>query len=141
MHALRTRPAGRVDQLVGGEVALGRRRRPDQDRLIADSGVESPGVGLRIHGDRAHAEPCRRTRNTNRDLATIGDQDRREHGYAISSGRRRIYVAGRFPGEPVENRPCTAVPRVEPPGPAFFFFNDTATTEIYTLSLHDALPI
>src|SRR2546422_7574763 len=28
-------------------------------------------------------------------------------------------------------------PRVD----CFFFFNDTATTEIYTLSLHDALPI
>src|SRR2546430_7484855 len=27
------------------------------------------------------------------------------------------------------------------PFPPFFFFNDTATTEIYTLSLHDALPI
>src|ERR1022692_4240332 len=26
-------------------------------------------------------------------------------------------------------------------GPLLFFFNDTATTEIYTLSLHDALPI
>src|SRR2546430_9274864 len=26
-------------------------------------------------------------------------------------------------------------------GCGFFFFNDTATTEIYTLSLHDALPI
>src|SRR5256885_9542576 len=26
-------------------------------------------------------------------------------------------------------------------GRFFFFFNDTATTEIYTLSLHDALPI
>src|SRR3712207_8412964 len=26
-------------------------------------------------------------------------------------------------------------------GVHFFFFNDTATTEIYTLSLHDALPI
>src|SRR6266511_6252426 len=26
-------------------------------------------------------------------------------------------------------------------GPCVFFFNDTATTEIYTLSLHDALPI
>ena len=26
-------------------------------------------------------------------------------------------------------------------GCVFFFFNDTATTEIYTLSLHDALPI
>src|SRR5258708_9122062 len=28
-----------------------------------------------------------------------------------------------------------------PPTFLFFFFNDTATTEIYTLSLHDALPI
>src|ERR1044071_8767458 len=28
-----------------------------------------------------------------------------------------------------------------PNGWVFFFFNDTATTEIYTLSLHDALPI
>src|SRR5256885_2643236 len=27
------------------------------------------------------------------------------------------------------------------PPSLFFFFNDTATTEIYTLSLHDALPI
>src|SRR5258708_20229882 len=27
------------------------------------------------------------------------------------------------------------------PSSVFFFFNDTATTEIYTLSLHDALPI
>src|SRR2546422_5470389 len=28
-----------------------------------------------------------------------------------------------------------------PTNSIFFFFNDTATTEIYTLSLHDALPI
>src|SRR2546422_10719399 len=28
-----------------------------------------------------------------------------------------------------------------PPLTSLFFFNDTATTEIYTLSLHDALPI
>src|SRR5260221_9813007 len=34
---------------------------------------------------------------------------------------------------PLRNRP--------PPSFFFFFFNDTATTEIYTLSLHDALPI
>src|SRR5438309_6031216 len=31
---------------------------------------------------------------------------------------------------------CTCAPPM-----LFFFFNDTATTEIYTLSLHDALPI
>src|SRR2546427_9621067 len=30
---------------------------------------------------------------------------------------------------------------MSPPTSLFFFFNDTATTEIYTLSLHDALPI
>src|SRR2546429_1756502 len=29
----------------------------------------------------------------------------------------------------------------DPSAHFFFFFNDTATTEIYTLSLHDALPI
>src|SRR6266581_1190971 len=34
--------------------------------------------------------------------------------------------------------PLTTVPLVLP---LFFFFKDTATTEIYTLSLHDALPI
>src|SRR5260221_7996717 len=31
--------------------------------------------------------------------------------------------------------------RLRPIRRCFFFFNDTATTEIYTLSLHDALPI
>src|SRR5579862_3257746 len=36
----------------------------------------------------------------------------------------------------------TLIPLYRPPvTPFFFFFNDTATTEIYTLSLHDALPI
>src|SRR2546429_6996998 len=36
-----------------------------------------------------------------------------------------------------------SVPHPQPPQHLsfFFFFNDTATTEIYTLSLHDALPI
>src|ERR1039458_7387093 len=48
---------------------------------------------------------------------------------------------------------CGRAPGPSPPSPvrapmhiyniecSFFFFNDTATTEIYTLSLHDALPI
>src|SRR2546427_3504 len=38
--------------------------------------------------------------------------------------------------------PLVIVFRFHPTTPAVsFFFNDTATTEIYTLSLHDALPI
>src|SRR5256885_10621876 len=39
---------------------------------------------------------------------------------------------------------CLFVQQQHPSSPIsflFFFFNDTATTEIYTLSLHDALPI
>src|SRR5256885_6500362 len=36
---------------------------------------------------------------------------------------------------------CALVRRVRGHFFHFFFFNDTATTEIYTLSLHDALPI
>src|SRR2546426_12686125 len=35
----------------------------------------------------------------------------------------------------------TYIPKTSAFTLAFFFFNDTATTEIYTLSLHDALPI
>src|ERR1022692_766480 len=38
----------------------------------------------------------------------------------------------------IRRKPSRAVTRCIP---SFFFFNDTATTEIYTLSLHDALPI
>src|SRR6478735_4845632 len=47
----------------------------------------------------------------------------------------------------VSARPTVARRNPLPPGPPgrrrslSFFFNDTATTEIYTLSLHDALPI
>src|SRR2546428_6950253 len=37
--------------------------------------------------------------------------------------------------------PCTILCTLRCPSFSFFFFNDTATTEIYTLSLHDALPI
>src|SRR6266536_1720871 len=45
---------------------------------------------------------------------------------ALSSKRRAHIVDGRLPLSTIQS---------------FFFFNDTATTEIYTLSLHDALPI
>src|SRR5256885_9892492 len=34
-----------------------------------------------------------------------------------------------------------SLPKLQNHTSPFFFFNDTATTEIYTLSLHDALPI
>src|SRR2546422_11754456 len=36
---------------------------------------------------------------------------------------------------------CVFLDTIAPHSSLCFFFNDTATTEIYTLSLHDALPI
>src|SRR5437588_3910106 len=42
---------------------------------------------------------------------------------------------------PVPRTVCTVHTRLSAASFLFFFFNDTATTEIYTLSLHDALPI
>src|SRR5256886_14956752 len=44
------------------------------------------------------------------------------------------------PLQPISPR-NTSGKSTTPLGLYFFFFNDTATTEIYTLSLHDALPI
>src|SRR5215813_15406968 len=51
------------------------------------------------------------------------------------SGRRERVHKGL--GKPPRSRFPTAPTRL----PLFFFFNDPATPEIYTLSLHDALPI
>src|SRR3712207_2158753 len=52
--------------------------------------------------------------------------------------------AGRIPTGPLAHPPLEPVPRLSfklDDVDVGFFFNDTATTEIYTLSLHDALPI
>src|SRR5206468_10385088 len=44
--------------------------------------------------------------------------------------------------QPITPRPCRPIPvPTHSTRSIFFFFNDTAPTEIYTLSLHDALPI
>src|SRR5215510_2783480 len=55
-------------------------------------------------------------------------EERPQFGRWYEAGSRRLFRAALRP-----RRLVTA--------PALFFFNDTATTEIYTLSLHDALPI
>src|SRR2546422_9964185 len=47
----------------------------------------------------------------------------------------------RCPSESRRRDTCTSTVRRKSSISLFFFFNDTATTEIYTLSLHDALPI
>src|SRR5476649_1028925 len=51
--------------------------------------------------------------------------------------QRVVHIIWRCTGELVCRMGCAGRMAEQ----SFFFFNDTATTEIYTLSLHDALPI
>src|SRR5260370_35904145 len=51
------------------------------------------------------------------------------------------FLTVRVPPLRSAHQPLCFACRCLQPASVFFFFNDTATTEIYTLSLHDALPI
>src|SRR4029078_11779725 len=59
-------------------------------------------------------------------------------GASIHSSERYTRRSLRFGLETLLSFPLSLPPRSRV---SVFFFNDTATTEIYTLSLHDALPI
>src|ERR1039457_3725080 len=63
--------------------------------------------------------------------------EKKKHDRATSQGQEKESGGGRV--HPAFNRQCHKLLDVYER--FFFFFNDTATTEIYTLSLHDALPI
>src|SRR3989337_2415182 len=85
------------------------------------------------HGSISYAVFCLK-KKINRHLKT--------HHHITTHQHARLHSPCRRPPRPVH--PVWA--GVRPYAPCcrrtfFFFFNDTATTEIYTLSLHDALPI
>src|ERR1039458_6583269 len=58
-----------------------------------------------------------------------------QHARALCCCGHPVFMPG---GDVSNGKVRVPYPRVIEP---IFFFNDTATTEIYTLSLHDALPI
>src|SRR5215211_2123535 len=102
------------------------RRWPRYDRVAGDA------ISI---GDGGHGSGDRKSTRLNSSHTVIS--------YAVfclkkktePEGRRHLYIS------------APPLPRVVPRPPApraysvLFCFNDTATTEIYTLSLHDALPI
>src|SRR5476649_2708236 len=110
--------------------------RPWVDRLPDTRPTKSPLGGgrseehtseLQSHSDLV----CRLLLEKKKERKLIEEVDEREKT-KIRSERLRYYgltAAGCKMG------------RAEARKMAYFFFNDTATTEIYTLSLHDALPI
>src|SRR5690242_19897418 len=92
---------------------------------------------LRAPGRPARARPCRAARAQACRQRTVcraarRRPDRRTRRAAVADARR----AGRAQCQC--GRAARGGPGIRSP---LFFFNDTATTEIYTLSLHDALPI
>ena len=89
MDGLDVRDLGSRDQRRDVEVALGARRLADADRLVSESQMQRIAVRLGVDRNGLDAEVLARAQNAQRDLATIGDEDAREHG-GLSESRRGV---------------------------------------------------
>jgi hypothetical protein len=72
-------PLDDAEDLVRGEVALGRRLSAQCVRLVRQPDVQAVAVEVGVDGDAADAEVATRPDDPDRDLAPVGDQDLREH--------------------------------------------------------------
>ena len=79
MHRLALRRLGGRDDARDAQVALGRRRRPDADRLVGEADVQRVAVGGRVHRDGLDPELVERADHAHRDLAPVRDEDAGEH--------------------------------------------------------------
>src|SRR5258706_412899 len=88
--------------------------------------------------------PCKhkqRHRHSQHQRRDHEQQSPRGHPPPTTQSRHQLLGLHRH-AQPAHGRGLRYFPRQQPPRSLpLFFFNDTATTEIYTLSLHDALPI
>src|SRR5262249_39276818 len=79
MHGLRAGRLRGLDDALGAQVTLLRRRRPDVHGLVAGLHVLRVGVGVGVHGDGADTELARGRGHATGDLAAIGNQNLLEH--------------------------------------------------------------
>ena len=68
-----------LDDLRDRQVALGRRRRPQQVRLVGVPDVRGVAVRLRVHGDGGDPHLAQGPHDPDRDLTPVRDQDLLEH--------------------------------------------------------------
>ena len=97
MHGLGPGLLAGGDDLVGDQVAFGRRRRADMHRLVRHGDEGRAGIGIGIDRDGCDPHLPRRGDDPAGDLAAIGNQDFREQGLGpLSKGRhvRSGYAEG-----------------------------------------------
>ena len=107
MDRLRVGDFRRGDDRRHVEVAVGRRRRTDADRLVGHGDVLEVAIDGGMHRDRADAQRVARAQDAQRDLAAVGDDDFIQHGF----GPPRL-TARRSP----LSRSRTTVGRIRPAG-------------------------
>ena len=81
---------GRLEHALDRQVGLGRRGRPDPDRLVGEAHVRRVGVGVGVDRDRADVELLERADDADRDLAAVGDQDGVEHQPTVSAALEKL---------------------------------------------------
>src|SRR6266540_5177411 len=98
----------------------------------------APAIGLLAQYRLAHLRCLDRQCADHARFLVSGHRAEELVGAGLAGGKRQFPLRGRAS----RNMQLGCVVHVAGHVPAtIFFFNDTATTEIYTLSLHDALPI
>ena len=68
-----------VEDALGREVALGRRRRPEQERLVRVRDVKCGAIAFGVDADCADVELAERAKDADRDLPPVGDENLLEH--------------------------------------------------------------
>src|SRR3546814_4243539 len=72
------------ENLIDQEIRILRRRRADANGLVGLAHMQRLGIRVAIDRDRAIAETLRAADHTDRDLATVGDQNLAESGHRLS---------------------------------------------------------
>src|SRR5579875_1328089 len=80
MHGVGTRARRDLEDLVGGEVALGCRLAPEGVGLVGEAHMKRVAVELGVHGYGGHPELETGANDPDGDLAPVGDEDLARHG-------------------------------------------------------------
>src|SRR5258707_778180 len=107
-------------------IGVGRDFRAEEETVSIEGRIGGAGRGLADHPDRGIRGFLPRSEDHTTELQSSQ--------YFIC----RLLLVKKQRETPRTTRDTYPLP---PPSAVLFFFNDTATTELYTLSLHDALPI